>query len=99
MTLSEADLEAHRLSHFRALNYQTAYGPTLAPGEPAEERAIWDECLLRGRLREAIDRLNPGIPAEARSEALYLHPLGEFSGRGPRNAPEEPCGRAAPQTA
>jgi len=31
MTLSEADLEAHCLSHFRALNYQTAYGPTLAP--------------------------------------------------------------------
>jgi len=42
----------------------------IAPGEPAAERDSFSEVVLVGRLREAIRRLNPGIPEEARTEAL-----------------------------
>ncbi len=45
-------------------------GPHLAPGEPAAERDSFGEVVLVGRLREAIRRLNPAIPEEAREEAL-----------------------------
>ena len=56
-----------------------AGGPQLAPGEPAAESACaspadrrdsFGEVVLVGRLREAIRRLNPAIPEEAREEAL-----------------------------
>lgn len=45
-------------------------GPQIAPGELAAERESFGEVVLVGRLREAIRRLNPAIPEEAREEAL-----------------------------
>ncbi|MBA3708817.1 MAG: type I restriction endonuclease subunit R [Planctomycetes bacterium] len=42
----------------------------MAPGEPAAERESFADVVLVGRLRAAIQRLNPGIPAEAREDAL-----------------------------
>ena len=41
----------------------------MAPGEPAAERASFAEVVLAGRLSDAIQRLNPNIPAEAQEEA------------------------------
>ena len=41
--------------------------PSLAPGEPAAERQSFGEVVLAGRLREAIRRLKPAIPEEARA--------------------------------
>jgi len=43
------------------------HGPHLAPGEPAAERESFSEVVLLGRLREAIRRLYPAIPEEARA--------------------------------
>ena len=42
-------------------------GPQIAPGELAAERESFGEVVLVGRLREAIRRLNPAIPEEARA--------------------------------
>ena len=55
---------------FELLGYAVGHGPHLAPGEPAAERDSFGEVVLVGRLREAIRRLNPAIPEEAREEAL-----------------------------
>jgi type I restriction enzyme R subunit len=41
--------------------------PSLAPGEPAAERDSFGAVVLVERLREAIRRLNPVIPGEARA--------------------------------
>jgi len=38
--------------------------------DPAAERDSFAEGVLVGRLREAIGRLNPDMPEEAREEAL-----------------------------
>jgi type I restriction enzyme R subunit len=45
-------------------------GRSCAPGEPAAERESFGEVVLVGRLREAIRRLNPAIPEEAREDGL-----------------------------
>ncbi len=68
--MGEAAVEAAALEWFGGLGYAVGHGPHLAPGEPAAERESFGEVVLVGRLREAIRRLNPAIPEEAREEAL-----------------------------
>ena len=70
MIFNEATVEDAALTWFGDLGYAIAHGPHLAPGEPAAERNGFDDVVLVGRLREAIQRLNPDIPDEAREEAL-----------------------------
>jgi type I restriction enzyme R subunit len=70
MSLNESIVEDAALEWFRELGYAVGHGPHLAPGEPAAERDSFGEVVLVGRLREAIRRLNPAIPEEAREEAL-----------------------------
>jgi type I restriction enzyme, R subunit len=70
MTFNESTVEDAALTWFGELGYAVAHGPDLAPGEPAAERESFGEVVLVGRLREAIQRLNPSIPDEAREEAL-----------------------------
>jgi type I restriction enzyme R subunit len=70
MSLNESIVEDAALTWFGELGYAVGHGPQLAPGEPAAERDSFSEVVLVGRLREAIRRLNPAIPAEAREEAL-----------------------------
>ncbi len=70
MTLNESTVEHAALSWFHELGYAIAAGPHLAPGEPASERDSFADVVLVGRLRDAITRLNPNIPADARDEAL-----------------------------
>lgn len=68
--LNESIVEEAALSWFAELGYTVAHGPHLAPGEPAAERDSFGDVVLVGRLRDAIGRLNPTIPADAREEAL-----------------------------
>jgi type I restriction enzyme R subunit len=70
MTLNEAIVEVAALGWFQELGYAVLPGPQLAPGEPTAERQSFSDVLLLGRLRQAIGRLNPTIPKEAREEAL-----------------------------
>jgi type I restriction enzyme R subunit len=68
--ISESIVEDAALGWFGELGYVVGHGPHLAPGEPAAERDSFGEVVLVGRLREAIRRLNPAIPEDAREEAL-----------------------------
>src|SRR3989344_3356727 len=69
-TLNESIVEEAALTWFRELGYAIGHGPHMAPGEPAAERDSFGDVVLVGRLREAIWRLNPAIPEEAREDAL-----------------------------
>jgi type I restriction enzyme R subunit len=71
MSLNESIVEDAALEWFGELGYAVGHGPHLAPGEPAAERDSFFEVVLVGRLREAIRRLNPAIPEEAREDALH----------------------------
>src|SRR6266480_1613116 len=70
MHLNEQIVEEAALSWFKDLKYAVAHAPHLAPGEIATERNSFADVVLVGRLREAIARLNPAIPSDAREEAL-----------------------------
>ena len=68
--LNESHVEDAALSWLAELGYATVNGLELGPDSSAPERENYGEVLLLTRLREAIDRLNPGLTAETRSEVL-----------------------------
>jgi len=68
--LNESIVEDAALEWFGELGYAIGHGPRFAPGEPAAERESFGAVVLGGRLRDAIRRLNPAIPEDAREEAL-----------------------------
>lgn len=67
---SESVVEQAALAWFEALGYAVTGGPSIAPGEPGQERRTYAEVVLEGRLREALARHNPGVPHEALEEAF-----------------------------
>ena len=67
---TESVVEEATLSWLAGLGYTVASGPDLAPGELFSERADYGQVVLVERLRQAIQRLNPTIPPEAREDAL-----------------------------
>jgi type I restriction enzyme R subunit len=77
MALHASIIEDAALEWFGELGYAVGHGPQMAPGEHAEgtltpalsqgERESYGDVVLVGRLREAISRLNPSVPGEARA--------------------------------
>ena len=68
--LNESHVEEAALEWFRELGYSCLGAEALTPALSHGERESYSEVVLVGRLREAIRRLNPGIPEDAREEAL-----------------------------
>jgi type I restriction enzyme R subunit len=61
----DALAEQPALEWLRAAGWQYIHGRELAPVAPGAERSRWSQVVLVGRLREAVARLNPGLPAAA----------------------------------
>jgi type I restriction enzyme R subunit len=71
--ISEDAVEQAMLEWLAGLGWSTAHGPDISPPDaktPGTERASYRDVVLVDRLREAIARLNPHIPAGAHEEAL-----------------------------
>ena len=68
--IGESDVEEAALEWFEGLGYAILHGPSIAPGELAAERSSYQDVVLPERLRAAIGRLNPHVPADARGEAV-----------------------------
>ena len=68
--MTEDQLEQEALGWLADVGYQVVYGPDIAPDGPSPERENYRQVILTGRLRAAIDRLNVGVPAAAREDAL-----------------------------
>ena len=69
-TLTEADVEQAALAWLEGLGWRVAHGPDIAPGAPKAERADYGQVVLERRLRDALARLNPGLPIEALDDAF-----------------------------
>ncbi len=67
ITESEIEQIALDILH-EELGYTVLYAPDLADG--AHKEREFSDVVLNKRLRKAIDKLNPTIPAEAREEAF-----------------------------
>jgi len=65
----ESVVEAAALAWLESIGWQVRNGTEIAPGEPAAERDDYSQVLLAQRLRDALARLNPGLPAEALHDA------------------------------
>ena len=61
--ITEDHLEQQCLEWFKELGYAYAFAPDLAPDGTSPERTDFRQVILTGRLRSALQRLNPGVPA------------------------------------
>ncbi|WP_027996449.1 type I restriction endonuclease subunit R [Simplicispira psychrophila] len=68
--MTEDQLEQETLSWLQDVGYVVQRGPDIAHDGQQPERAHYREVLLLARLRAAIARLNPSIPAAAREDAV-----------------------------
>lgn len=68
---AESIVEDAALGWLQGLGYQVLHGPDIAAGEPAAERSDpnYRDVVLERRLRQALVRLNPDLPAEAIEDA------------------------------
>ncbi|ABF46306.1 type I site-specific deoxyribonuclease, HsdR family [Deinococcus geothermalis DSM 11300] len=68
--LSEAEVENALLDQLRALGYSIEREEDIGPDGHRPERESHDEVVLRKRFEDAVARLNPGVPLEARHDAV-----------------------------
>jgi type I restriction enzyme, R subunit len=72
-TFHESEVEEAAIGYFQDLGYNQRFGPDIAPdaaSQDSKERERWDDTVLVGRLRAAIDRLNPSLSPEVREDAF-----------------------------
>ena len=68
--LTEAEVEDAAVSWLAELGWSVAYGSEVTPESAPLERADYSAVVLAATLRDALARLNPGLPPEALSDAL-----------------------------
>ena len=68
--ITESIIEQATLDWFRELGYASLNGPDIAPGELLSERTSYSYVILKNRLRSALAKINPSIPAEAIEDAF-----------------------------
>lgn len=68
--MTEDQLEQEALETLGELGYKHLYGPDIAYDGPNPERESYRDVVLGMRLRDAVARLNPGMPAAVREDAV-----------------------------
>lgn len=68
--MTENEIERLAIDRLAALGYSYVHGPELAPDGDRPERGNYADVLLEGRLREAMQRINPTVPQEVVEGAL-----------------------------
>ena len=68
--LSEAAVEQALLDQLRALDYSIEREEDIGPDGHRPERESHDEVVLKKRFEDAVARLNPHLPLEARQDAV-----------------------------
>ena len=69
-TINELDIEETSLHWLDELGYTVLDSPDIAPDTPHAERSRYEDVVLERRLRDAVARLNPNIPAESQEKAV-----------------------------
>ena len=66
----EDHLEQQCREWFKGLGYRHVFAPDLDRDGPTPERSDYRKVILTGRLRSALQRLNPGVPASSIESAV-----------------------------
>jgi len=67
---TESVVEQAALAWLESIGWTLRNGAEIAPGELAAERVDYGQVVLEQRLRDALARLNPGLPLEALDDAF-----------------------------
>lgn len=67
---TESTIEQAALAWLESQGYTILHGPDIAPGELMAERDDYGQVVLAGRVRHALQSLNPHVPAGALDEAF-----------------------------
>ena len=68
--ITESAIENFAITLLEKQGYQYIYGPDIAPDSETAERSSFEEILLSKRLKTAVARINPTIPADAQEDAI-----------------------------
>ncbi|MDA0911952.1 MAG: type I restriction endonuclease subunit R [Proteobacteria bacterium] len=68
--LNEFDIETLAIELLEKQGFAYSHGAEIAPDSETPLRDSFDDVLLKPVLKEAIDRINPAIPTQAREDAL-----------------------------
>ena len=68
--ITEDKIETFAIELLEKQGYQYVYAPDIAPDSETPERAKFEDVLLLERLRKAVGRINPKIPADVREDAI-----------------------------
>jgi type I restriction enzyme R subunit len=68
--MTEDQLEQETLGWLADVGYTVLYGVNIAPDGDNPERTDYRQVVLLERLRKAVNKLNPAIPAAARDDAI-----------------------------
>jgi len=68
--ITESAIEEFAIELLEKFGYQYIYAPDIAPDSDTPERNRFEDVLLLERLRKAVGRINPAIPADAREDVI-----------------------------
>ena len=68
--ITESSIEEFAIELLKKQGYGYCAGPDIAPDGDRAERQSFEEVLLLQRLRNAIGRINPGVPVDAQGDAI-----------------------------
>lgn len=68
--ITEDKIESFTIEQLQHLDWEYAYGLSIAPGSEHSERDTYEQVLLTDRLRTAVARLNPDVPGNYREQAI-----------------------------
>lgn len=68
--ITEDAVEQVAIELLESAGFSYVYGPTIAPDGESPERSRFDDVLLVGRLKNAIEKINHDVPQEAKDQAL-----------------------------
>ncbi len=76
--ITESAIETFAIELLEKQGYQYIYGPDISPDSDSTgvsqyasaKRVSFEDVLLLGKLKDAVSRINPGIPTETREDAI-----------------------------
>src|SRR3990167_2341040 len=68
--ITESQIETFALEVLQTLGWEYVHGLAIAPGAEFAERESFEQIILTQRLRKAVARLNPDIPADVQEQAV-----------------------------
>ena len=68
--ITESVIENFTIELLEQLGYQYIYAPNISHDSDNTERSNYEDVLFLGRLREAVNWINPKIPTDSQEEAI-----------------------------